>query len=73
MSDEPVRPLFLDVSLDPDPVIEEFKKDVDRALLVENLRRSVPERTARLQAHQWTVWEMLQSGERMRRTRVAEK
>jgi len=32
------------VSLDPDPVIEAFKKDVDRTLLRERLKRSVEER-----------------------------
>lgn len=31
-------------SFDPDPVIEAYKKDVDRTLLTENLRRSVEER-----------------------------
>ena len=30
------------------PVIEAYKKDIDRTLLVENLRRSVPERMASL-------------------------
>ena len=73
MSDEPARPLFLDVSLDPDPVIEEFKKDVDRTLLIENLRRTIRDRTARLQAAQRSVWEMRQSGDRMRLLRVAER
>ncbi len=31
-----------------DPVIEAYKKDVDRTLIRENLRRSVDERIARL-------------------------
>ncbi len=31
-----------------DPVIEAYKKDVDRTLLRENLRRSVDERVAQL-------------------------
>jgi hypothetical protein len=35
--------------LPPDPVIEVYKKDVDRTLLVENLRLSVEERLRRLQ------------------------
>lgn len=30
--------------IEPDPVIEEYKKDVDRTLLRENLRRSPDER-----------------------------
>jgi hypothetical protein len=33
--------------LEPDPVIEAYKKDVDRTLLRENLNRSVEERYAR--------------------------
>ena len=32
----------------PDPVIEAFKKDVDRTLLRENLRRTPDERSAQL-------------------------
>ena len=34
---------------DPDSVIEAFKKDVDRTLLRENLRRSVAKRLERLE------------------------
>jgi hypothetical protein len=30
--------------LEPDPVIEAYKKDIDRTLLRENLKRSVEER-----------------------------
>ena len=33
-----------------DPVIEAYKKDIDRSLLRENLRRSVSERLANLAA-----------------------
>ena len=36
--------------LTPDPVIEAYKKDVDRTLLRENLRLSVDERIDRMQA-----------------------
>jgi hypothetical protein len=32
-----------------DPVIEAYKQDVDRTLLIENLRRTVPERLANFQ------------------------
>ena len=32
------------LTLEPDPVIEAYKKDVDRTLLRENLKRSVEER-----------------------------
>jgi hypothetical protein len=34
--------------LEPDPVIEVYKRDVDRTLIRENLRRSVQERFDRL-------------------------
>jgi hypothetical protein len=33
-----------DESLEPDPVIEAYKKDIDRTLIRENLKRSVEER-----------------------------
>lgn len=36
------------VSLAPDPVIEAYKKDVDRTLIRENLQRSVEERFLQL-------------------------
>ena len=38
------RSPFLDELLPPDPVIEAYKKDIDRTLLRENLRLSVQER-----------------------------
>jgi hypothetical protein len=44
------EPLFLTVSLDPDPVIEAYKKDVDRTLIRENLKRSAEERVLNLMA-----------------------
>ena len=37
---------------DPDPVVEAYKKDIDRSLLRQNLRRSVAERLANLVALQ---------------------
>lgn len=36
------------ISLAPDPVIEAYKKDVDRTLIRENLRLTVDERIQRL-------------------------
>jgi hypothetical protein len=36
------------IRLDHDPVIDAYKKDVDRTLLRENLKRSVAERVAKL-------------------------
>jgi hypothetical protein len=38
--------------LETDPLIEAYKKDVDRTLLRENLKRSVAERLAKLVALQ---------------------
>jgi hypothetical protein len=36
------------VSLDPDPVIDAYKKDVDRTLLRENLKLTVDERVKKM-------------------------
>ena len=36
--------------LPPDPVIEAYKRGIDRTLIRENLRRSVDERVTNLQA-----------------------
>jgi hypothetical protein len=38
------RSSFLDVPLKPNPVIEAYKKDIDRTLLRENLRLAVQQR-----------------------------
>jgi hypothetical protein len=40
----------VDVSLDPDAVIEAYKKDVDRTLIRENLKLTPDERLRKLQA-----------------------
>lgn len=40
------------LALAPDPVIEAYKKDIDRTLLRENLRKSVEERVLALMALQ---------------------
>jgi hypothetical protein len=36
--------------IEPDPVIEAYKKDIDRTLIRENLKLTVEERLANLQA-----------------------
>jgi hypothetical protein len=36
------------ISLDPDPVIEAYKKDVDRTLIRENLKLTVEERVKKM-------------------------
>ena len=38
-----------DVTLEPDPVIEAYRKDVDRTLLRENLKLTPDERLRKLQ------------------------
>lgn len=35
-------------SIPPDPVIDAYKRDVDRTLIIEQLRRSVDERVHRM-------------------------
>jgi hypothetical protein len=47
---EPREPLFLTVSLGPSPVIEAYKKDIDRTLLRENLRLTTTERVRKMVA-----------------------
>ena len=49
--------------LPPDPVIEAYKKHVDRTLLRENLRRTVKERLANLVALQRLAREVRRAGE----------
>jgi hypothetical protein len=41
---------YVGVSLAPDPVIEAYKKDVDRTLIRENLKLTPDERLRRLEA-----------------------
>jgi len=54
------------VSLDPDPVIEAYKKDVDRTLLRENLKLTVEQRVQKMIA-------ALRLVEEIRRTRGTAK
>jgi hypothetical protein len=44
--------------LEPDPVIEAYKKDVDRTLLRENLKLTPDERLRKLQAFMRSVEEV---------------
>lgn len=48
--------------LEPDPVIEAYKQDIDRSLLRANLRRSVAERLANLIALQRLAEEARRAG-----------
>lgn len=52
--------------LEPDPVIEAYKKDVDRTLIRENLKRTVTERFERLMALQRFAEEMRRAGREAR-------
>jgi hypothetical protein len=51
---------------DRDPVIEAYKKDVDRTLLRENLKRTVTERFERLMELQRFAEEMRRAGRQAR-------
>jgi hypothetical protein len=54
----------LDQPLESDPVIEVYKRDVDRTLLRENLRRSVEERIEALMRAQQLAEEFRRAGRR---------
>jgi hypothetical protein len=53
--------------LEPDPVIEAYKKDVDRALLIENLKLSVEERFLKLMALARFAEELRRAGREARK------
>ena len=55
----------------PDPVIEAYKKDVDRTLLRENLRRPSAERSAALVQMAWMREEFRRSRGASRRRTIA--
>ncbi len=63
------RSPFLDVPLKPDPVIEAYKKDIDRTLLRENLRLTVQERIEQLMALQRFLEAVRRAGESVRASR----
>ena len=56
-------------SREVDPVVEAYKKQIDRSLLRENLRRSVAERLARLVALQRLAEEARRAGKADRSSR----
>ena len=55
------------VVVDPDPIIEAFKKEVDRTLLRENLKLSVEERLRQLMELQGFAKELQEAGRALRR------
>ena len=62
--------LSLDVAESPDPVIEAYKKDVDRTLIRENLKKSHEERVLALEAMLEVVYEVRRAGEALRGERA---
>lgn len=56
----------LSASLDPDPVIEIFKKDVDRTLLRENLKLTPEQRLVKLQDFVAFITEVRRAGRESR-------
>ena len=55
----------------PDQVIDAYKKDVDRTLLIENLRLTPNQRSQRFQSFMEMVYEVRHAGERMRASEAA--
>ena len=51
-----------ELDLEPDPVIEAYKKDIDRTLIRENLRLTVEERFRNLEALQKFANELRRAG-----------
>ncbi|HVR06851.1 MAG TPA: hypothetical protein VMW75_02285 [Thermoanaerobaculia bacterium] len=58
-----------DLPLAPDPVVELYKRDVDRTLLRQNLTRSVDERILNLMELQRFAEELRRAGQRSREQR----
>lgn len=52
--------------MEPDPVIEAYKRDVDRTLLRENLKKTPDERVRALIALQRLAREAREAGKRLR-------
>jgi hypothetical protein len=55
-----------DASLDPDPVIEAYKKDIDRTLIRENLKLTPEQRLLQLMKLQELAEELRAAGRRSR-------
>lgn len=53
-------------AIEPDPVVEAYKRDVDRTLIRENLRLSAEQRIERLIALQRFAEELRRAGQRAR-------
>jgi hypothetical protein len=55
-----------DSAIEPDPVVEAYKRDIDRPLIRENLKLSVEQRLERLIALQQFAEELRRAGQRAR-------
>ena len=66
MSDLSARSQVEDETIEPDPVIDAYKKDVDRTLLRANLARTVEERLQNLGRLQRLVEKLQQAGRALR-------
>ena len=58
---------YLNQPLEPDPVIEVYKRDIDRTLIRQNLRRSIEERIEALMQLQEAAHEFRRAGQRLPR------
>jgi len=56
-----------------DAVIEAYKKDVDRTLLIANLRLTPEQRSQKFQSFMEMVYEVRHAGERMRASEAAKR
>ena len=54
--------------LSSDPVIEAYKKDVDRTILRENLKLSPQARSEKFEAFMRSVWQLREAAEHSRRS-----
>jgi len=54
------------VALDPDPVIEAYKRDVDRTLLRENLKLTAEQRLMKVEGFVRLVTQLREAGRRAR-------
>ena len=63
------REAFFRQPLEPDPVIEAYKKDIDRTLIRENLKLTPEERLRKAMELQRFADELQEAGRRLRRGR----
>ncbi len=55
-----------EIALEPDPVIEAYKQDIDRTLIRENLKLTEEERVRKLAGFVRTVRELQRAGRALR-------